>query len=48
MATDGETTTEMAGGAEIEMVVVADLVESATEVARSVTVAGAGRVAGAV
>ena len=45
---DGETATEMAGGAVIEMVAAADLVESTTEVARSVTVAGAGRVAGAV
>ena len=48
MVADGETETEMGRGAVRVMVAVVDLVESATDVARRVTVAGAGRVAGAV
>jgi hypothetical protein len=45
---DGETETEIDGTAEIVMAALADFVESAKEVARSETVAGAGTEAGAV
>ena len=48
LVADGETETEMGRGAVRVMVAALDLVESATEVARSVTVAGVGRTAGAV
>ena len=48
MAVDGETETEMDGAGATVMVELADLVESAIDVARRVTVAGVGTVVGAV
>ena len=47
MAVAGDTGTEIGGAAATVMVAPADFVESASEVARSVTVAGAGTAEGA-
>lgn len=47
MAVAGDTETEIGGAAATVMVALADFVESAREVARSVTAAGAGTVEGA-
>jgi len=47
VAVAGDTETEIGGAAATVMVALADFVESASEAARSVTVAGAGTAAGA-